>query len=583
MYKILFLVLFIVINGHSLCITYDLPQTNQNITGLSCNNNISAGNGHCGTCTSECSKLSSECTNGIIQIGAKLYTNGSINGTISRCDYTEANPPGNTAPFICGYAPRGLCSYYTVCDTSDLDSLNCARDPSGEGCPQILDTVCVNIPLSISAQLGTSARSYYEKSPDGTLKKILNDGNDETLCRKSSDVGTGDITIINNLIGPDGTNYGTFCQGSCESVGQSNGGAVTCSGIGCHESHDQTGAINPNNYGGGSGDFGAGTGGGFGSGGGSGSGSGGFVGDSLGLDTSETSNSWAGGCNVLNLQTCTCDGFTYVGSSGNTATVYNHSTGQTGTCGLDFMPEVATCPVDWTTCTFKKNSNDTTDYKIDSMRVDSSGDWEYNYYPILGEINASIKALDFNQNSNAKDMKNFFENYKGSNFEGIPKQDTTIINITNRDTSIIDFPDTTINHGFGDSVANWRQNVSQVVDSLESFTFFNPDTTALEIDTSGAINGIIGKLTPIIEDGKTLFPLDFSSFSGASNCPAFLSRGLELKTYVGSSHSFSYGTLCQTRIFGKEIFALIRSVLRLLVSVGCAWVIFKATVGFRGE
>ena len=580
MKKIIVIVFFTLISVHSACIkgNYSILRNGQWCMGPQ-NPSVTT---ICGNSSRDCNlSCSGEyCQNiPVKQQGSKYFTG-----------------------FIGGQQYQGLCfgsvihmgnsiyvNYEYQCDTkSQADSLDCKLKNGlwdGTKCGKPLDTLCVNIPLSVSAQIGTSARAYYVKNKDGSLTKILNEGNSDRLCGKSIEQGMGDVNIINNLTGPDGENYGTFCQGSCESAGLSNGGQISCNTFGCHESSNQGGSINPNDYGGQNSDFGAGTGGGFGSGGGSGSGVGsGVIGDSISpVDTTSTAPSWSDGCQVLNLQTCTCDGFTYVGSSNMTATIYNHNTGQTGSCSVDLVPEVATCPVDWATCDFKKTPQDTSSYAVDSLRTDSTGDWEYNYFPILTEINNSLKALDYNQNSNAKDMQNFFNNYKGTNFEGTSKRDTTIINITNRDTTIVDFPDTTIDLNFiYDSISNWNSSIDKVKDTLSSFTFFNPDSAQeLEIDSVAIVNNIISTASQIIDSGKVLFPLNFQSFAGSSNCPAFMTQGREIKTYVGSSHSFNYSSVCDVRIFGKELFALIRSVLRLVVSVGCAWVIFKATVGYR--
>lgn len=505
-----------------------------------------------------------------------------------RCPYTPS------ADFITVYGPLcasgdvicdNTCSYTKYCTTASEACEATGNVWVGGQCQPPPDTLCVNIPLSISAQLGTSARAYYVKNEDGSLSKILNDGNADRLCAKSIEQGTGEVNVINNLVGPDGENYGTFCLGSCESAGQSNGGQISCNIFGCHESNDQGGAINPNDYGSQNSDFGAGTGGGFGSGGGSGGGDGsGIIGDSIPpQDSIPSAPSWSDGCQVLNLQTCTCDGFTYVGSSNMTATVYNHKTGQSGSCSVEPFPEVASCPVDWSTCNFKKTPQDTSSYAFDSLRTDSLGDWEYNYFPILQEINNSIKALDYNQNSNAKDMQNFFNNYKGTNFEGTPKKDTTIINITNNDTTIVELPDESIDFDFiYDSIANWNSSINKVKDTLSSFSYFNPEIGQdLELDTSGSIGRIISTASTIIDSGKVSFPLNLQSFSGQSNCPAFMTQSREIKTFVGSSHSFNFSFMCDVRIFGKELFALIRAGLRLLVSISCAWMIFKASVNFR--
>lgn len=581
MKKLLLIIFFSLVFSHSACIkgNYNLLRTGQWCKGPQSSQVTS----ECGSSTRDCNLSCSGnyCQIIPVQMSGSKYFTGFIGGEEyqSVC-FGAANHTANS-----------LTVYYEYqCDTKlQADSLDCKLKNGlwdGSQCGEPLDTLCVNIPLSISAQLGTSARAYYVKNEDGSLTKILNDGNSDRLCSKAIEQGTGETKVINNLVGPNGEDYGTFCQGSCESAGISNGGQISCNTFGCHESNNQSGSINPNDYGGGSGDFGAGTGGGFGSGGGSGGGSGsGLIGDSIPpVDTTFSAPSWSDGCMVLNLQTCTCDGFTYVGSSGNSATVYNNKTGQTGVCGLDYTPEVSSCPIDWTACNFKKSPNDTANYNADSMRVDSSGDWEYNYFPILNEINASIKAMDFNQNSNARDMQNFFNNYTGSNFEGTSKQDTTIINITNRDTTIVDFPDTTIDLNFiYDSIAKWNSNINDLKDTLSSFPFFGSDTPNVEIDTAGSLGRIISTASTLIDSGKVAFPLNLHSFSGQSDCPEFMTQGREIKTFVGSSHSFNYSSVCDVRIFGKPLFALIRTALRLLISISCAWAIFKASVNFRGN
>ena len=588
MYKIIIIILSLAISAFSACVTHANAQKLKTFYGSPCNNNVAGGGGQCGTCSSVCSSMDNQCTSGIIQEGGLLYLGGQLQGQPNGCDFSRPLGTGSV-PWSCEPVSSGLCYYYTVCNLSDLDSLNCAKNNgiwNGSSCETPKDTLCVNIPLSVSAQIGTSARAYYVKNEDGSLTKILNEGNSDRLCARSIEQGMGEVNILNNLTGPDGENYGTFCQGSCESAGLSNGGQISCNTFGCHESSNQGGSINPNDYGGQSSDFGAGTGGGFGSGGGSGSGSGsGVIGDSITpLDTNSSAPSWSDGCQVLNLQTCTCDGFTYVGSSNMTATIYNHNTGQTGSCSVDLMPEVANCPVDWSSCDFKKTPQDTSSYAVDSLRTDSTGDWEYNYFPILTEINNSIKALDYNQNSNAKDMQNFFNNYKGTNFEGTSKRDTTIINITNRDTAIVDFPDTTIDLNFiYDSIANWNSNINALKDSFSIFPFFGTDTLPnVEIDTSGSVSRILSTASSIIDSGNISFPLNLQSFSGQSNCPAFMTQGREIKTYVGSSHSFNFSSVCDVRIFGQPLFALVRAGLRLLISISCAWVIFKASINFWG-
>jgi uncharacterized membrane protein YgcG len=575
MKKIIFIILFALISVYSACVTGGNYNYCPDFWFPSCSSNPG--------CTSCCSSNPICSQPPVVKgDGTSFYVTPKSDGIFSvaygvtygqlcsdAADYTM-NAGGNCIPYT-----------YRCTSRAEADSLDCTTNGGlwdGSECGEPQDTLCVNIPLSISAQLGTSARAYYVKNEDGSLTKILNEGNSDRLCSKSIEQGTGETKVINNLVGPDGENYGTFCQGSCESAGLSNGGQISCNTFGCHESNNQSGSINPNDYGAGSGDFGAGTGGGFGSGGGSGGGDGsGIIGDSVPpIDTSSSAPSWSDGCMVLNLQTCTCDGFTYVGSSGNTATVYNHKTGQTGTCGLDFTPEVSSCPVDWTTCNFKKSSNDTTNYNIDSMRVDSSGDWEYNYFPILSEINASIKALDYNQNSNAKDMQNFFNNYTGSSFGGGGSGGSW-------DTTILEFPDTNIDmSNWMDSINDWREQASGLIDAMGVFSLdsFVSDTN-INYDTNEVVGEILDVAKSITDSAAYLFNIDFSDLGGSSNCPAFLSQTRYIELYTGTQVPIDYSYLCTIEIFGKPLFELIRVVLRLLVSLSCAFAIFKATVGFR--
>lgn len=451
----------------------------------------------------------------------------------------------------------------------------------------VKDTICLNIPASIAAQLGTGARAYYEKDEDGNLKKILNAENAADLCRRAIAQGEGEVQWLDNLMGPDGENYGSFCVGSCESQNIDNGGVTSCNEFGCRGTEAE--GVNPNDYTAGSGTggaFGGGTGGGFGSGGGGGAGGeSGAIGDSLYKDTSEVPVDFGSGCKIFDPILCNCDDYVYTGNSGGRAHLYNHRTGLTGSCAIDYLPEYPSCPVDFNNCSFPKTLNDTNFTPPDSVFFDTaSGITQLNYFPILNDINSSIKALDFNQNNNAKSMQDFFNNYTGTAF-GSNKADTTIINITSKDTTIVNLPEGSVDYDFiYDSIGGWKSSINKIRDTLSSFSFFNPDSSSyIEIDTSGSVGRIVTIASSIIDSGKINFPFNLQSFSGQNNCPAFMMQGREIKTYIGSSHSFNYSSVCDVRIFGKELFALIRTALRLLISISCAWIIFKASVNFRED
>ena len=114
---------------------------------------------------------------------------------------------------------------------------------------------------------------------------------------------------------------------------------------------------------------------------------------------------------------------------------------------------------------------------------------------------------------------------------------------------------------------------------------FNIDSlvsdTNMAIDTVTEINEILDVVSSITDSMGHLFNINFNDLGGSSNCPAFLTQTRHLETYVGSKIPMDFSSLCTTTIFGKPLFELIRVVLRLMVSVTCAWAIFKATVGFR--
>lgn len=444
------------------------------------------------------------------------------------------------------------------------------------------DTICLNIPASISAQLGTGARAYYEKDEDGNLKKILNAENAPDLCSRAIAQGTGETEWLDNLTGPDGENYGSFCVGSCESQNISNGGVTSCNEFGCRGTTAE--GVNPNDYTAGSGAggaFGGGSGGGFGSGGGGGAdgGESGAIGDSLFRDTSEVPTDFGSGCKVFDPILCNCDDYVYTGNSGNRAHLYNHKTGLTGSCAIDYLPEYPSCPVDFNNCSFPKTLNDTNFTPPDSTFFDTtSGITQLNYFPILNDINSSIKALDYNQNNNAKSMQDFFNNYTGTNFGSGSGGENG-----GADTTIIQFPDTSVNtSNWADSALSWKEKTNLLTTEMDKFSLDSlVSDTGFTLDTATVITEILDVASSITDSAGHLFNIDFGDLGGSSNCPAFLTQTRYIEVYTGIRKEIDFSFLCTINIFGKPLFELIRVVARLMVSVTCAWAIFKATVGFR--
>ena len=450
-----------------------------------------------------------------------------------------------------------------------------------EDTTMVQDTICVNTPASFPF------KGHYFITYQGLAVQTLNSSN---LC-PTSPSGRKEYTIYTD--GETGQEQ-ILCPNTCESRGIPNGGNTTCSAGGCNASTDQSGAINPNLMGT-SGGIGGGSGGGFGSGaGGSGAGGGGgdFFPDSLSDTSKVTPPDWEN--TTCNPWDCFCDGWTFIGLTSRGASIYNASTGASGLCPIPMFVEppahiVSQCRVDWQNCKFSKTDKDSTVYQEPDTLLTSQ---DTVYMQSLDDINATLKAIDFNQNNNFTNLKEFME-YNTFNVDFTDLQNTLesleLSADVNVDIPQFEFPDSIYYDYDTESMQDLETFYSEsyTLDSLELSEKFNryADSASYAVE-AGFIDSLnLGQFQELTDTLQNLVNPFLSVLPSGNNssCPSVFSTPKNLELYGGQQVSLDISFICTPKLAGMNVIELSRIILRFIVSIGCFFMILKAVNLIKSE